>query len=100
MEAKRQQEKERNEQESDEARQQEQQARAAASNESDDEEETDDETDDEDDYGPSPAAGIWAGSQKLLKETAKIEDEAGDETNGKESENKNEGPPSKKTRVE
>lgn len=30
--------------------------------------ETDDETDDED-YGPTPAAGVWAGSQKLQEES-------------------------------
>jgi len=49
------------------------------------EDETDDETDDEDDYGPSPAAGIWAGSKKLKAETEKIEDEA-DGCNKKEDE--------------
>lgn len=38
------------------------------------ESETDDETDDEDDYGPSPAAGVWAGSKKLQAESEAIED--------------------------
>lgn len=33
------------------------------------ESETDDESGDEDDYGPSPAAGVWAGSQKLEAES-------------------------------
>lgn len=37
-------------------------------------EETDDDTDD-DDYGPTPVAGIWAGSQKLEQEAEADEDE-------------------------
>ena len=50
----------------------------------DDDEETDDagkdsgeeETDDEDDdYGPTPAAGVWAGSQKLQAESDALEDD-------------------------
>lgn len=36
------------------------------------ESETDDETDDEEDYGPSPAAGVWAGSKKLEAESEKM----------------------------
>lgn len=60
-------------------------------NDSDGEQETDDdeETDDED-YGPTPAAGIWAGSEKLQSETEKIAyaDDDDDE----------EEPPSKKSR--
>lgn len=55
-----------------ERRAQEQQQKAANDGDSDGDEETDDDTDDEDDYGPSPAAGIWAGSQKLQAETDKI----------------------------
>ena len=45
------------------------------------EDETDDdaETDDDDDYGPSPAAGIWAGSQKLQAESERIADPDGEE---------------------
>ena len=50
----------------------------------DDDDETDDagkdsgeeETDDEDDdYGPTPAAGVWAGSQKLQAESDALEDD-------------------------
>lgn len=37
-------------------------------------EETDDDTDD-DDYGPTPVAGIWAGSQKLVQEAEADEGE-------------------------
>lgn len=57
-----------------------QQAEAAARQEEDDdgEEETDDETDDED-YGPSPAAGVWAGSQKLQAESEAIAEEQPEE---------------------
>lgn len=51
---------------------QQQQAAAVNNGDSDGDEETDDDTDDEDDYGPSPAAGIWAGSQKLQAETDKV----------------------------
>lgn len=36
--------------------------------------ETDDETDDEDDYGPSPAAGVWAGSKRLEAQSEAIAD--------------------------
>mmetsp|Transcript_4599 Transcript_4599/g.5991 ORF Transcript_4599/g.5991 Transcript_4599/m.5991 type:complete len:276 (-) Transcript_4599:223-1050(-) len=51
--------------------------------EDDGESETDDETDDEDDYGPSPAAGVWAGSKKLEAESeaiveGEINDDGGD----------------------
>jgi bud site selection protein 31 len=57
-------------------RQQDAAAARSAEEETNDEdnETTDDETDDEgdDDYGPSPAAGIWAGSQKLEKESERI----------------------------
>ena len=63
-----------------------------------DDEETDDDSDDddeEDDYGPSPAAGIWAGSQKLQAESEKLaiggdDDDAGDEETDDEDD---EGPP-------
>lgn len=41
------------------------QAEGGKSDGDDDDDETDDDTDDESDYGPVPAAGIWAGSQKL-----------------------------------
>ena len=76
MEAKQRREEEQQAKEEEEEERRRQQQQAAGSNDSDGDEETDDETDDEDDYGPSPAAGIWAGSQKLQAETAKIEDEA------------------------
>ena len=36
------------------------------------ESETDDESSDEDDYGPSPAAGVWAGSKRLEAESEAI----------------------------
>ena len=61
-------------------------AAAAAHEQSDDdgESETDDEdTDDEDDYGPSPAAGVWAGSKKLEAESATIAEGEGDEDEGR-----------------
>jgi len=41
--------------------------------------ETDDETDDEDDYGPSPAAGVWAGSKKLQAESEALLDDGEDD---------------------
>ena len=62
------------------AQQQQAAAAAGSAGDSDDgDEETDDDTDDEDDYGPSPAAGIWAGSQKLQAETDKIAEGDDDE---------------------
>lgn len=61
----------------------------------DDDAETDD-SDDDGDYGPSPAAGIWAGSQKLEQESEKIAyDDAGDEETDDDDD---EGPQSKKAR--
>ena len=51
----------------------------------------DDETDDEDDdYGPTPAAGVWAGSQKLQAESESIDNVDAQE----------EGPTTKKQRTE
>merc|ERR1711957_364059 len=38
------------------------------------ESETDDESEDEEDYGPAPAAGVWAGSQKLEAESLAMVD--------------------------
>ena len=35
------------------------------------------ETDDDDDYGPTPAAGVWAGSQKLQAESDALGDTEG-----------------------
>lgn len=71
--------------------------KAAAAEDDDDDAPTDDnaETDDEsdeDDYGPSPAAGIWAGSQKLQQESERIA-----HPNDEEDE---EGPAPKKARKE
>jgi bud site selection protein 31 len=49
----------------------------------DGESETDDETsDDDDDYGPTPAAGIWAGSKKLEAESEAIADGDDDNSDG------------------
>ena len=56
----------------------------------DGDDETDDDTDDEDDYGPTPAAGVWAGSQKLEQEAEAID--TGDD--------EGEGPIPKKQRTE
>ena len=43
------------------------------------ESETDDEeTDSDEDYGPTPAAGIWAGSKKLEEESEHIDEDRGD----------------------
>jgi bud site selection protein 31 len=66
--------------------------KAAAADSSDDdnddgdEEETDDDSnDDEDDYGPTPAAGIWAGSNKLQQQSEQmIVGEVGDDAEGEE----------------
>lgn len=69
----------------------------------DDEASTDEEEDD-DDYGPSPAAGIWAGSQKLQNESEKIADPDGEaETDDEEEDNAQadtDDRPAKKSRVE
>ena len=46
----------------------------------DDDAETDDD-DDDDDYGPTPTAGIWAGSQKLQQEIEQSKDGANDDDN-------------------
>ena len=64
--------------------------------ETDDSAETDD--DEDDDYGPSPAAGIWAGSQQLQKESERIAqpDDAGEEETDDEEEER----PSKKARAD
>ena len=44
----------------------------APTDDDDDAETDDDDDDDEDDFGPSPAAGIWAGSQKLERQSERI----------------------------
>jgi hypothetical protein len=61
----------------------------------DDDAETDDENDDDDDYGPSPAAGIWAGSKKLEQESEHIADPDGDAETDDEEEDR----PAKKVRI-
>jgi hypothetical protein len=50
-------------------------AKAAAGDEEtdDDSEATEDSSESEDDYGPSPAAGIWAGSQKLQHASEQVQ---------------------------
>jgi len=35
-----------------------------------------DESDDEEDYGPSPAAGVWAGTKRLVAESEALVDGA------------------------
>lgn len=73
----------------------------------DDDASTDDDEDD-DDYGPSPAAGIWAGSQKLQHESERIADpngeaETDDEETNEDKTNEDENKhsrPAKKSRVE
>ena len=57
-------------------------------------EETDEDTDDED-YGPTPVAGVWAGSQKLQAESELIEE--GDEEEGADHDGV---PPAKKSRTD
>jgi hypothetical protein len=76
---------------------------AARAQQDDDEgdEETDDETDDED-YGPSPAAGVWAGSQKLQAESeviAENDEEADDGDNDNDDDDDGERP-NKKVRTD
>jgi hypothetical protein len=90
----------------------------AAANEKDSDDETDDDDDEEDDndndddYGPTPAAGIWAGSQKLQDQATQMiqggkdgNDDAGEEeTDDEDEEDDDEGPalppPAKKVRQE
>mmetsp|Transcript_27036 Transcript_27036/g.38029 ORF Transcript_27036/g.38029 Transcript_27036/m.38029 type:complete len:205 (-) Transcript_27036:510-1124(-) len=78
----------------EEERRQQQQAAAAAQD--DGESETDEDTDDEEDYGPSPAAGVWAGSQKLQQESERLaekDDDSDDDFDGPQP------PPSKKVKT-
>jgi bud site selection protein 31 len=77
---------------------------AARAQQDDDEgdEETDDETDD-DDYGPSPAAGVWAGSQKLQAESeviAENDEEADDGDNDNDDDDDDGERPNKKVRTD
>jgi bud site selection protein 31 len=67
----------------------------------DDDEETGDETGD--DYGPSPTAGIWAGSQRLQNESYKLDngDDDGEAETDDEGDSDDVGPrPAKKLRDE
>jgi len=66
-----------------------------ASTDDDDDAETDDDTDDEDDYGPTPAAGIWAGSKKLEQESERIAHPNGDEEDEDDEEDGPVHPPKK-----
>ena len=69
----------------------------------DDDDDKDDEDDDasQDDYGPSPAAGIWAGSKKLQQAVEGDDEEDGPQQAQDDSDSDDEGPalpPSKKIR--
>ena len=63
-----------------------------------DSETDDDDDDDDDDYGPSPAAGVWAGSKKLI-EVAEQDDNS-ENSNIRVGENKIDERPNKKLRVD
>lgn len=101
MEAKREeQERRRQQKEQEEQAKEEEQSRRRQLEEQSDEDddagdsETDDETDDEEDYGPSPVAGVWAGSKKLEAESEKMADAT---INDEEEEDER---PNKKLRAE
>eukprot|EP01083_Nonionella_stella_P054092 142896_1 len=72
------------------------QAAGDGESETDDDDDDDDESDDDDDYGPSPAAGVWAGSKKLEAESEAIAE--GDD-NVEENDDGN-NRPTKKLRAE
>ncbi|KAL3912386.1 MAG: hypothetical protein SGILL_006905 [Bacillariaceae sp.] len=85
-------------------RQDEEERKKAGDEETDDDSDDDDSDDDddsEDDYGPSPAAGVWAGSNKLQQKSEQMivgevneEDDAGDEeTDDEESDEEGPAPP-------
>jgi bud site selection protein 31 len=93
-------------------RQEEEDRKKNASDDDGDEETDDDESDEEeeDDFGPSPAAGIWAGSNKLQQQSEQMivgevdDDDAGgdEETDDEEDDEDDEGPalpPSKKLKT-
>ena len=67
----------------------------------DDDAETDDESDD-DDYGPSPAAGIWAGSKKLQQESERLANPEYDDDDDDDDDDEvgPAPPPSKKAKTE
>lgn len=62
----------------------------------------DDDSDSDDDYGPSPAAGVWAGGRSLLKvaEGDDENDNDDDDEEGPQPNNENDERPSKKTKME
>jgi bud site selection protein 31 len=80
-------------------------AKEATEGGSDGDDETDDDDEDEDDYGPKPAAGIWAGSAKLQEESEQMviggnndnDDDGEDETDDEEDDDE-EGPAPPKKR--
>lgn len=65
-----------------------------------DQETDDDDEDEEEDYGPTPAAGIWAGSQKLQAETERIANPDDGEGDAETDDDDDEQPTAKKSRVE
>ena len=58
----------------EEQQQQEEEERARANGGGEGDSETDDDSDDEDYYGPTPAAGVWAGGSKLEAESERLAD--------------------------
>lgn len=86
-------------------RQEEELRRKTGKDDDDDDDETDGDSDD-DDYGPSPAAGIWAGSNKLQQQSEQMvvgEVDEGDDAGEDETDDElDEGPalpPSKKLKT-
>ena len=87
-------------------RQEEAERKEAGDDETDDDsdDDSDDDDDSEDDYGPSPAAGVWAGSNKLQQQSEQMivgevnqDDGAGDEeTDDEESDEEGPAPPPSK----
>jgi bud site selection protein 31 len=66
-----------------------------------DRDDDDEETDDEDDYGPTPTAGIWAGSEKLQLESERAadDDDGEQETDDEQEDEGSDNRPSKKVRT-
>lgn len=80
---------------------------SASASDSDDDSDGDKSDDDDDDYGPTPAAGVWAGSQKLQDESNQMIDRNesdDDDDGGKDGSDRDEDdegpalPPAKKVR--
>jgi len=85
----------------EEERRQQQLAAAASQGQDDDdgESETDEDTDDED-YGPTPVAGVWAGSQKLQQESERLAGQGDDDDDDSDDDFAGpQPPPSKKVRT-